>query len=149
MVVREALRSDVGELAALICELADYEHLRHEVIWEPAELEEAIFGPRSPARVLIAECDGQVAGFALYFETFSTFLGRSGIWLEDLFVRGPFRSRGVGRELLGRLRELTDGRVEWNVLDWNTASIAFYDGLGARAVRGWTTYRWTLPEGRA
>ena len=83
-----------------------------------------------------------MAGFALWFRTFSTFLGRPGIWLEDLFVRPSSRGRGHGRALLDALRELTDGRVEWAVLDWNESSIAFYESLGARPVPGWTRYRW-------
>ena len=81
-------------------------------------------------------------GFALWYRTFSTFLGRPGIWLEDLFVREEHRSRGYGRALLDALRSRTDGRVEWAVLDWNEPSIEFYQRLGARPVEGWTRYRW-------
>jgi len=98
------------------------------------------------AYVLVAESDeGEVMGFALWYRTFSTFLGRPGIWLEDLFVRPPHRKRGHGLALLNALRERTDDRVEWAVLDWNEPSIRFYDALGARPVPGWTRYRW-LPS---
>ena len=88
--------------------------------------------------------DGEVAGFALYFTTFSTFRGDPGIWLEDLFVRPAFRKQGLGLALLQRLRDMTAGRVEWAVLDWNEPSIGFYQSLGARPVEGWTRYRWTI-----
>lgn len=148
MPLRHAVPEDAAEIGALIRELAEYERLAHEVGWTDAELASAVFAEGSPVRVLIAEEDGEVAGFALYFLTFSTFLGRSGIWLEDLFVRERFRGRGLGKELLSELRSLTDGRVEWAVLDWNEPSIAFYRSLGAAPVEGWTTYRW-LPDSAA
>src|SRR5207237_8109969 len=108
-----------------------------------------LFGSAPAAHVLIAETDdGMVAGFALWHRTFSTFLGRPGIWLEDLFVREAHRNRGFGTQLLGRLMELADGgRLEWAVLDWNEPSIAFYQGLGARPVEGWTRYRWSARWG--
>jgi GNAT superfamily N-acetyltransferase len=100
------------------------------------------------ASALIATADdGAVAGFALWFPTFSTFLGRPGIWLEDLFVRPAFRGRGFGTALLLCLRDLTDDRVEWAVLDWNTPSVEFYESLGARPVDGWTRYRWLKTPG--
>ena len=146
MPVRDATDADLAEICALIRDLAEYERLSHEVELDEAEVGRHLFGPdRTSARVLIAETDDDppaVAGFALWFPTFSTFLGRPGIWLEDLFVRPEHRSKGHGLALLRRLRELTDGRVEWNVLDWNTPSIEFYEQLGARPVPGWTRYRW-------
>ena len=144
MPVREATDADVAEICALIRELADYEQLAHEVELHEAEVARYLFGPdRTSARVLIAETDeGVVAGFALWFPTFSTFLGKPGIWLEDLFVRPDHRGRGHGMALLRRLRGMTDGRIEWAVLDWNTPSIEFYERLGARPVAGWTRYRW-------
>lgn len=143
MPVREAVRSDAPVIAQLIVDLARYERLEHEVVWQAEQLEEALFGPGAVPRVLLAETPGgQVAGFALYFETFSTFLGMPGIWLEDLFVRPEHRQAGYGQELLGRLRSLTSGRVEWNVLSWNEKAIDFYERLGARPVGGWITYRW-------
>ena len=143
MAIREAVESDVDEIGALIRELADYEDLTHEVEWDIDQLRAALFGPDAVTGVLIAETDdGAVAGFALWFPTFSTFLGRTGIWLEDLFVRPEYRGAGHGRALLAELRSMTDGRVEWAVLDWNTTAVDFYDSLGARPVDGWTRYRW-------
>jgi GNAT superfamily N-acetyltransferase len=145
--VRPAEPADLDAIAALIRELAAYEHMSDDVVWELDDLRRELFGPDPAAQVLLAESDdGSVAGMALWFPTFSTFLGRRGIWLEDLFVRAEHRRRGHGRALLAHLRGLTDGRVEWDVLDWNTSAQAFYDELGARPVPGWVRYRW-LPEG--
>jgi GNAT superfamily N-acetyltransferase len=146
MRIRDATPDDLAEIGALIRELADYEELSHEVEWQLDELGTALFGDRPGAQVLIAETEaGVVAGMALWFPTFSTFLARSGIWLEDLFVRPEHRGAGVGRALIERLRTMTDGRVEWAVLDWNEPAIKFYDSLGAHPVAGWTRYRW-LPS---
>ncbi len=145
MTIRPAVTTDLAEIAALIRELADYERLAHEVEWREHELGAALFGDDPAAHVLVAEADdGRVAGFALWFRTFSTFLGREGIWLEDLFVRTEHRGGGHGRALLETLRAMTDGRVEWAVLDWNETAIGFYRSLGARPVDGWTRYRWVL-----
>jgi len=144
--IREATEADLDEICALIRELAVYERLEHEVVVEPEVVRTHLFGPDPVAYVLVAESDeGEVMGFALWYRTFSTFLGRPGIWLEDLFVRPPHRKRGHGLALLNALRERTDDRVEWAVLDWNEPSIRFYDALGARPVPGWTRYRW-LPS---
>ena len=128
----------------MIGELAEYERLRDEMQLDPDDLRRDLFGDDPAASVVIAEDDatGEIAGFALYFRTYSTFLGRPGIWLEDLFVRPPFRGKGYGLALLQYLRTLTDGRVEWAVLDWNAPAIEFYESLGARPVPGWTRYRW-------
>jgi len=147
MAIRPAAPSDLDDIVALIRDLAEYEHLAHEVVLDPAEVADHLFGDRPAASVLIAVDDstGAVAGFALWFTTYSTFLGRPGIWLEDLFVRPEHRGRGHGLALLNALRTMTEGRVEWSVLDWNTPSIEFYQALGARPVDGWTRYRW-LPE---
>ena len=143
MPVREAGPDDLHEICGLIRELAEYEKLGDEVVFSAAEMGRHLFGDPPAAHVLIAhERDGAVAGFALWFPTFSTFLGRPGIWLEDLFVRPQFRGRGHGLALLQRLRSMTGGRVEWAVLDWNEPSIRFYEALGARPVEGWTRYRW-------
>jgi GNAT superfamily N-acetyltransferase len=141
--IRPANPEDLGEICALIRELADYEELTHEVELDEPEVGRWLFSTEAVASVLIAEADGGVAGMALWFPTFSTFLGRPGIWLEDLFVRPAFRGRGLGLALLQALRSMTDGRVEWAVLDWNEPSIRFYESLGARPVEGWTRYRWT------
>ena len=144
MGIRAATPDDLDEICALIIALAEYENLAHEVVWQPAELETTLFGEDPVARILLAIDDttGDTVGMALWFPTFSTFLGKRGIWLEDLFVRPGHRGAGHGLALLQHLRSLTDGRVEWNVLDWNHPSIDFYKELGARPLEGWTRYRW-------
>ena len=144
MSLRPATIDDVDDICALIIGLADYEQLSHEVVWHRDDIERHLFGAVPSAHVTLAvdEQTGQVVGFALWFPTFSTFMGKSGIWLEDLFVKPEARGAGHGLALLQHLRGLTDGRVEWNVLDWNEPSIAFYQALGARPVDGWTRYRW-------
>jgi GNAT superfamily N-acetyltransferase len=148
MAIRKATEGDLDTICALIRELAEYERMADEVTLDPAEVAEHLFGADPAAAVLVAETDeGEVAGFALWFRTFSTFLGRPGIWLEDLFVRPEHRGRGHGLALLHELRSMTDGRVEWSVLDWNQPSIDFYRALGAVPLAGWTHYRW-LPAGR-
>lgn len=146
MRIRDAVEADVPLIATLIRELAEYERLAHEVTMTEEELREALFGARRHAEVLIAEDDERgPLGFALFFHNFSTFLGRPGIYLEDLFVRPPHRGLGVGAALLRRLaRVAVDrgcGRMEWSVLDWNEPAIGFYRRLGARANDAWTTYR--------
>jgi GNAT superfamily N-acetyltransferase len=152
MPLRPAVLDDIDEIGALITELADYEDLRDQVRFDRKDLAAWLFGPEAVAQVTLAEAveaDGttQVAGFALCFRTFSTFLGRPGIWLEDLFVRPAYRRQGFGRALLAHIRAMTDGRVEWSVLDWNTPAIDFYQQLGAAPVEGWTTYRWPPTAG--
>ena len=143
MPIRNATAADVEEIRALIGELAEYERAADQVVATTDALRLHLFGPDPAAAVLMAETDGgEVAGFALYYPTFSTWLSSPGIWLEDLFVRPEFRKQGFGLALLQRLRELTDGRVEWAVLDWNEPSIRFYEALGATPVDGWTRYRW-------
>jgi GNAT superfamily N-acetyltransferase len=121
--------------------LAVYEELEHLFVAAPEDYREALFGSVPTARVLIAEVDSDVAGFALWFPSFSTFLGRSGIWLEDLFVDPAFRRSGVASALLRELKARTPGRLEWEVLDWNEDAMALYDGLGAAKFTGWTKYR--------
>ncbi|MGZ4709217.1 MAG: N-acetyltransferase family protein, partial [Acidimicrobiales bacterium] len=118
-----------------------------EAVFTLDDLDANVFGPDPVAEVLIAErADGGVAGMALYFRTYSTWVGRSGIWIEDLFVRPEFRGEGHGRALLDAVRARTDGRVEWVVLDWNEPAIGFYRSIGAEPVDGWTRFRWQ-PEG--
>ncbi len=147
MTIRAAGRSDVALILAFIRELAAYEKLSEEVVATEDTLAATLFGSHPAAEVLIAEVDGGPAGFALFFSNYSTFLGRPGIYLEDLFVRPEARGRGVGRALLSRLaaiaRERGCGRLEWAVLDWNENAIRFYEKLGATAQTDWTTYRLT------
>jgi GNAT superfamily N-acetyltransferase len=146
--IRPARADDVGTVATLIRELADYEQLAHEVVLDEATLAEHLFGPRPSAEVLIAEtAEAHPVGFALFFPNFSTFLGRPGIHLEDLFVRPEHRGGGYGIALLRAIgalaRERGCGRIEWNVLDWNEPSIRFYESLGARPMSAWLLYRLT------
>ena len=141
MTIRDATVDDLDEILALVRELAEYEREPDAVVFARDEFAQHLFGPSPVASALIAEHDGAVAGMALYYRTFSTWLGRDGIWLEDLFVRPDFRRHGYGRALLGTLRARTRGRVEWSVLDWNTPAHAFYESLGAAPVEGWTIWR--------
>ncbi len=147
MSLRQGTPADLSEIASLIRGLAEYEQLAHEVEWTEDTLREGIFGSDSPVQVTLVIDDdtGTIAGFALWFQTFSTFRGDRGIWLEDLYVRPEFRGRGFGLELLTHLRSRTSGRVEWMVLDWNEPSIRFYEALGATPVDGWSRFRW-LPN---
>jgi GNAT superfamily N-acetyltransferase len=142
-VIRDATADDLPVVAGLIRALADYEQLADEVEWDLDQLGATLFGPGAVPRTLVAVDGGDVVGIAIWFRTYSTFQGRSGIWLEDLFVRPEHRGAGHGRALLQALFDRADGgRVEWAVLDWNEPSIRFYDSLGARPVSGWTRYRW-------
>ena len=145
MSLRPATFDDLDEIVDLIHALAAYERAPEEVVLDRDELASHLFRDPPAASVQLAVDDdtGAVAGFALYHGTFSTWLGRPGLWLEDLFVRPEHRGKGHGLALLHHLRTLTDGRIEWAVLDWNTPSIEFYEAIGARAVPGWTRYRWT------
>lgn len=143
--VRAASEEDVPLILSFINELAEYERLSHEVVATEDALREHLYGERPVAEVVIAEDGGKPAGFALFFHSFSTFLGRPGIYLEDLYVRPEFRGGGIGRALLVRLARLAKergcGRLEWSVLDWNEPAIGFYSGIGASPVGGWTVYR--------
>ncbi len=146
MPVREATEADLGLIMELTRELARFEELEHELVATPELFREALFGANRVPRVSLCEDGaGNVVGHALWFPTFSTFLGTTGIWLEDLFVRPAFRGRGHATELLEHLRASTTGRVEWEVLDWNEGATKLYEGLGARPHRGWTKFRW-LPS---
>ena len=145
--ITPAQEADVALILGLIKELADYEHLSHQVVATEASLRYALFGRRPAAEALIARVDGECAGFALYFHNFSTFLGRHGLYLEDLFVRPAFRALGVGKTLLRHLArvalERDCGRFEWAVLDWNRSARDFYEALGAEANPAWVNYRIT------
>jgi GNAT superfamily N-acetyltransferase len=143
--IRAATAADVAEILDFIRALADYEHLSEQAIATAADLTAALFGPRPYAEVLFACVAGRAVGFALFFHNFSTFLGKPGIYLEDLFVRPEARGLGAGKRLLEQLARLAlergCGRLDWAVLDWNEPSIGFYQSLGAVALDDWTTYR--------
>ena len=145
--IRVATEDDVPLILALIRELAEYERLSHEVVATEETLRHSLFGERRLAETLLAYLGDDLAGFALFFHSFSTFLGRPGIYLEDLYVRPEFRSAGVGRTLLVRIAGLAKergcGRLEWAVLDWNEPAFSFYKRIGASPVSGWTVYRLT------
>jgi GNAT superfamily N-acetyltransferase len=145
--IRVATEDDVPLILSLIRELAEYERLSHEVVATEETLRDSLFGERRVAETLLAYLGDDPAGFALFFHNFSTFLGRPGIYLEDLYVRPEFRSAGVGRTLLVRIAGLAKergcGRLEWAVLDWNEPAISFYKRIGASPVSGWTLYRLT------
>jgi GNAT superfamily N-acetyltransferase len=143
--IRPATRSDLPRILAFIRELAVYEHLEHEVVAGEAEVGAALFGPLPAAEVVFACLDGTPVGFALFFPNFSTFLGRPGIYLEDLYVLPEARGLGIGKRLLAWLArtalERGCARLDWAVLDWNEPSIGFYRSLGAVALDEWITYR--------
>lgn len=147
--IRSATSDDLSLIAQFIRDLADYERLAHEVRFDEAALGERLFGQsaggRPYAEVLIGEVDGVAQGFALFFHNFSTFEGKPGIYLEDLFVRPEARGAGLGKAFLQRLAKLAVerdcARLEWWVLDWNEPAIRFYKALGAKPMEDWTTYR--------
>ncbi len=143
--IRSATPADISLIGQFIRDLAEYEKLAHEVRFDEAVMAQKLFGPRTFAEVLIGEIDGTPQGFALFFHNFSTFEGRPGIYLEDLFVRPDARGSGLGKALLGKLAALAVerdcARLEWSVLDWNTPAIDFYKALGARPMDEWTVYR--------
>jgi GNAT superfamily N-acetyltransferase len=146
MPLRRATRDDLDTIIDLIHGLADYEREPGAVKLDRDEFARHLFGPRPYAEVILAETEsGESAGFALFFHNFSTWAGKPGIYLEDLFVRPPFRGQGHGRALLAELARLAVergcARLEWSVLDWNEPSIAFYKALGAVPMDEWTVYR--------
>lgn len=147
--IRPAVPEDAETILNLITQLAVYEKLEHEVVTTAEELRENIF-TKKQAEVLIAEEDAKPVGFALYFYNFSTFVGKPGLYLEDLFIEPEYRGKGHGKALLSALaktaKERNCGRMEWAVLDWNTPSIEFYKSLGANPMNGWTVFRLTQEE---
>jgi GNAT superfamily N-acetyltransferase len=148
--LRAAQPRDAAELLRLIHALAVYEKLEDMAVGTPRLLNAALFGPRPAAEAVMAERGGRAVGFALFFTTFSTFLCKPGIYLEDLFVEPEHRGAGIGRALLRHLASLAVqrecGRLEWRVLDWNTPSIRFYESLGASLLPEWELVRMTEPE---
>jgi GNAT superfamily N-acetyltransferase len=143
--IRPCVAADAPALANLIRELAVYERLEEFARATPDDLRTHLFGPRPSAEAILAEARGEPLGFALFFATFSTFRGQPGLYLEDLFVREPFRRQGIGRALLASVArsavERGCGRLEWSVLDWNTPALGFYRALGASPLDDWTVYR--------
>jgi len=146
--IRSATPSDVSAVHALILELAEFERLTHEVVATEESTREALFGTRPAAEALLAECGGEPVGFALFYPFYSTFAGRNGMYLEDVYVKGSHRRSGVGRALLegfvARARECGCPKVEWRVLTWNEGAIRFYESLGADILRDWVPVRLNL-----
>ena len=147
LVIRFAVPEDTPTILAFIRELAEYEHLSHEVTADEETLHTSLFGLRRAADVLIAELAGAPVGFALFFQSFSTFLAKPGLYLEDLFVRPAARGKGVGAALMGSLARIavqrSYGRFEWAVLDWNEPALRFYATVGAKPQSEWTVQRLT------
>lgn len=145
--IRPASKNDVPDILALIRELAQYEKLAHEVVTDEATLAHTLFGEKSYAEVLLAEENNTTVGFCLFFHNFSTFLGRPGIYIEDVFVRESHRGRGIGKQFFAELARIAAergcGRIEWWVLDWNETAITFYKNMGAVAMDDWTVMRLT------
>lgn len=145
--VRAAGDADVTLILQLIRELAEYEKLGDQVTADESLIRDALFGEESSAEALIGEIDSEAAGFALFFHNFSTFLGKRGLYIEDIFVRPEFRGRGLGKAFLRELAQIAlsrnCGRMEWAVLDWNEDAIRFYRSLGAEAMHEWVLYRLT------
>jgi GNAT superfamily N-acetyltransferase len=143
--IRPATAEDVPVILRFIRELAEFEKLLHEVKADEAGLKKTLFSEQNGVEVLIAELDGKAAGYALFFKSYSTFLAKPGIYLEDLYVSPEYRSRGIGEALLKHLAQLclerNYGRLEWSVLDWNERAIKFYRSVGAAALSDWTVQR--------
>jgi GNAT superfamily N-acetyltransferase len=143
--IRSAVPGDTPVICGLIRELAEYEKLTHQVVLEEHRFHEHLFGSQPCVEAILAEERDQVVGFALFFSNYSTFLGRPGIYLEDLYVKPEYRGAGHGRALLAEVARLAVardcGRLEWAVLNWNQPSIEFYNRLGGEPLEGWTTYR--------
>ncbi len=145
--LRPARADDSSTIATLVRELAAYERLENEANATADDFRRHLFGDRPAAEVILAEVEGVAVGFALYFPNFSTFRGRPGVYLEDLFVRPEHRGRGIGKALIAAVARVAVDRgaerLEWAVLDWNEPSLAFYRSLGAEAMNDWTVHRIT------
>lgn len=147
LIIRKAEPKDIPIIINLIKELAEYEKLLHMVKTTEMNIEDVLFGENNFVEVFLAEYEGKLAGQALFFKNFSTFLGKPGIYLEDLYVKPEFRGKGIGKALLMKIialaKERDYGRVEWCVLDWNTPAIDFYKSLGAIELEEWKYFRLT------
>lgn len=145
--LRDAVKADSQQILSFIKELAEYEKLSHEVVATVADIEKTVFGEQSKTEVIMAEYAGKPAGFALYFYNYSTFIGKYGIYLEDLYVKPEFRGKKIGYSLLQQLAkravEKDCARVDWSVLDWNQPAIDFYKSIGAAPQDGWSVFRLT------
>ena len=145
--IEQATEKDLPLILRFIKELAAYEKLAHEVTATEDSLRESLFGHRRAAEVVLAHAGEEPAGFAVYFPTFSTFLGRPGVYLEDLYVTPPWRGHGLGRQLLAYVARVAvergGGRMEWSVLDWNELALGVYRRIGARPMNEWTVHRLT------
>ena len=143
--IREARPEDVVAILAMVQELADFEKLGDEMIATEADYQESLFGEKPVAEALVAEFEGRLIGYAIFFSTFSTFIGRAGIWLEDLYVKQSFRKQGVGKKLLKALGSIAEarnaGRYEWSVLDWNQNAIDLYEQMGGKILKEWRIVR--------
>lgn len=143
--IRSGEPADTALILSMIRQLAEFEKLTHEVVADESQLRATLFGPRRYAEVLIAERNGKTAAFAIFFHNYSTFLGRPGLHLEDLFVIPELRGLGIGERMLAHLATIAEergcGRFEWSVLDWNQKAIEFYEKLGAKQNKGWLAYR--------
>jgi GNAT superfamily N-acetyltransferase len=144
-VITHATPDQIPELLKLVRELARFEHLEHEMEATAKSLRDSLFGSERAAGALVAAYDGKLVGYAIYFFTFSSFVGRPGLWLEDVCVRPQFRKRGLGRRLIEAVArigaERNCGRFEWTALKWNKKALGFYSGLGARAMDEWVLLR--------
>lgn len=147
ILIKKAQAEDIPAIFFFIKELARYEKLEHEVAASQEDLKETLFGEKAYAEVLLAQWEGENVGFALFFHNYSTFLGKPGIHLEDLYVLNEYRGRGMGKALLAHLAQLAVerncGRLEWAVLDWNQPAIDFYESIQAKPLSDWITYRLT------
>lgn len=147
LTIRPAEINDIPLILDFIKGIAEYEKLPHEVVATEESLRSALFEEKSTIRVLLAFLEGTPAGYAIFFNNFSTFIGKQGIYLEDIFVKPEYRSKGIGKKLFMEIvktaKENNCGRLEWSVLDWNTPAIEFYKSLGAIPMTGWTVYRLT------
>lgn len=147
LIIRPATEADIPDIFSLIKELAEYEKLADEIKTTESELRKTLFGDDQFVEILIAEYNSKIVGQTLFFKNFSTFLGKPGIYLEDLYVKPEMRGKGIGKALLDKIisiaKERNYGRVEWSVLDWNEPAIDFYKKIGAKPLDDWTIFRLT------